>query len=212
MKTAIDYYNEAYHLGENGGEVTELFKLYDKAIELDPEFTEAYVARGLYYIVTQGMINHELAMKDFEKAITIEPDNEELYITIARYLGAMEYHENSIDICNRLICFKPKSSEAYFYLAWSKKDFCFHIDKLINDDFKLEEAIELEEKTLQKRYKKEALEDFNTAIELNPENGDYFYERGGLFIELGQKEKAKKDWQKSMELGNLDAEDRLSEI
>ncbi len=68
----------------------ELMK-WNKAIELDPRYEEAYSSRGLVYAL---MGRYEEALEDFNKAIELEP----------RYAGA--YHNRAI---------------AYYYLNDHKK-------------------------------------------------------------------------------------------
>ena len=49
---------------------------------------------------------------------------------------------------------------------------------------------------------KEAVEDYNKAVELNPNDAMLFYNRGTVKIELGDLEGAKEDFEKAMELSH----------
>ena len=48
--------------------------------------------------------------------------------------------------------------------------------------------------------KKKAIEDYNRAIELNPESAMVYNNRGICYKKLGETQKAKKDFQKAAEL------------
>ena len=50
-------------------------KYFSKVIEMDSNFVEAYLYRGLT-IITWGN-NYKLAIKDFDKVLELEPDNEQ---------------------------------------------------------------------------------------------------------------------------------------
>lgn len=49
---------------------------FDKTIELNPNYTEAYIHRGLSYY---GLGQYERAIKDFDKAIELNPNDHRVY-------------------------------------------------------------------------------------------------------------------------------------
>lgn len=53
----------------------------------------------------------------------------------------------------------------------------------------------------------EALECFNKAIEMNPDLGEYYWNRGNLFFTLNDEIKSCADWTKALEVGNLEPND-----
>lgn len=54
-------------------------KIYNHAIEIDPQCVDAYVAKGAAYANQE---HYELAIRNFEKALDINPDcaNAKLYL------------------------------------------------------------------------------------------------------------------------------------
>jgi Tfp pilus assembly protein PilF len=53
---------------------------------------------------------------------------------------------------------------------------------------------------MKKRYYVKAIEDCNKAICLDPRNVEAYLIRGRAYQEIGEEEKASKDWEKSYEL------------
>ncbi len=61
---------------QNWAEHEEAMKDYDKAIELNPQYAEAYNNRG---IAKAELGRNEEAMKDYDKAIELNPQYAEAY-------------------------------------------------------------------------------------------------------------------------------------
>ena len=64
------------------------------AIQLDPEFAEAYAYRGLAHY---RLGNYDAAMQDYDTAVTLSPDLAEPYYFRAILHGQRKDHENAID-------------------------------------------------------------------------------------------------------------------
>ena len=67
---------EALLKGDDEADASEKIRHYSRAIEIDPEYAQAYAKRGAVYIVKVA-INR--AIKDFDKAIELKPDLTEAY-------------------------------------------------------------------------------------------------------------------------------------
>lgn len=148
---------EAYHCKANvNAEIDEAASIrdFDKAIELNSEYIQAYNNRGRTYL---SMENKHLSNSDFEK---------------------------SIQLCNkRLKEINIKStvatiSQVYFFRAWAK-------DKLGD--------------------KNAAIEDYNKAIELNPNHYSSYFFRGYLYYNEQQWADAVFDFLKATELNPSNA-------
>lgn len=54
-----------------------------------------------------------------------------------------------------------------------------------------------------------AINDYTQAMILNPNNGEYYFNRAAIYHEMQDKEKARKDWQRAFDLGIKEAEQPL---
>ena len=67
---ASSYFNQAHALSKKR-KFKQAKKLYTKAIELSPEYTEAYVNRGM---IAFELKQNDDAITDFTKALELKPD------------------------------------------------------------------------------------------------------------------------------------------
>lgn len=68
---AVEYYNEGIILLNQTQELEESIKMFDKALEIDPQFAKAYYNKG---VVLKMLERHEEALKMFDKASEINPE------------------------------------------------------------------------------------------------------------------------------------------
>ncbi|HON37088.1 MAG TPA: tetratricopeptide repeat protein, partial [Methanothrix sp.] len=66
--TAIDWYNKGIDL-DSQGKYDEAIQAYDKAIEIDPQYTEAWSNKGVT-LAEQG--KYDEAIQAYDKAIEID--------------------------------------------------------------------------------------------------------------------------------------------
>jgi len=74
-KYAEAYYNRG-NAFFNKGEYDKAIQDYDKAIKLNPKYAEAYNNRGVAYMYRGKEGDYALAKADFEKGLTLNPDEE----------------------------------------------------------------------------------------------------------------------------------------
>ncbi|MCK4688849.1 MAG: tetratricopeptide repeat protein, partial [Candidatus Marinimicrobia bacterium] len=110
---ATDWFNKGY--------VADLLKEYDKAksfyiraIELNPDFTEAYYNLGSVYYEQE---NYTDAIKNFINAIEINPDLSETYYNLGVVYGKQGNHPDAIKCYKKTIEINPDLSEAYYNLG-----------------------------------------------------------------------------------------------
>lgn len=143
----------------NGYLITALEK-FNKAIEKDSTYAKAYYYRAKTYIKGAYADYYPPAINDCEKCITLAPDSNfwEAYY----YLAKLNYARDSayINYFDRALQFNPNNVEIILYRAFAKN---WH------------------NKT------KEALEDYNLAIKLEPRNIDALISRGIFYINKDNK-------------------------
>ena len=170
----------------------KLAEIYlSRVIELDNNNSIAYNDRGA---TKMFLGNLEEAIKDFDRAIELNPYLSEAYNNrgnaennLGNHYNSIDYLESALKDYNKAIEINPNNSEAYNNRASTKKD----LAKFYNNINYLEDAIK----------------DFNKSIELNPNNSGAYYNRGNAKNNLANVcnninylEDAIKDFTKAIEL------------
>ena len=241
IKTIIDYtkaieYNpwdtEAYRkralLKELARDFNGAIEDYTKIIGMDSCNVGAYYKRG--YIKDFHLKDHTGALADFDEALKIIPNNEEVLFSRGNIKYSFNDNQGTIADCTAIIemadSIDPDDLEDFEYfllIAYqmrgnSKKnlhDFSGAIDdytkaiKLDPDDEMIfcnrgKAKIELND------YKG-AITDFNKAIKIKPEFGNAYYHRGLAKIQLGQENSGSLDLIKAKEFGHQNAEKAIKE-
>jgi tetratricopeptide (TPR) repeat protein len=143
---------------------------YSKAIELNPNYTEAYYNRG---IVFTNENNYDRAIQDYSKAIELNPNYTEAYNNRGNIFKNNKNYDRALEDYNKAIELNPKLTEAY-----NNRGVVF-INKNRNAD---------------------AISDFNKAIELNPKLTEAYNNRGIVFINENKNSEAISDVNKAIEL------------
>ncbi len=194
--TATLTYEEYFELGVDSYENDEIDNAItnlSKAIELNPDYVDAYYFRGLVYITEE---DYDKAIADYTKAIELDPNNNSEIAKAtgasAYFLRAGAYYENydydaAIADFDKAIEMNPGHSDAY-YLRGEVHYFDNNDDKAIAD---FTNAIELNSDFAADAYYLrgeiyyfkddygKAIADFTTAIESDSDYaGDAYYFRG----------------------------------
>lgn len=109
-QTAQDFYN-------NGGEKANAqdfagsIKDFDKAIKLDPKYTDAYYNRGTSKMYTK---NYKGALTDFDKAIELKPDFVSAFTNRGVAKLNLKNTKGAMDDFDQAIKIDPVNSLAYF--------------------------------------------------------------------------------------------------
>ncbi len=138
------------------GDGAQAAALFTKAIELNPDWVEAYVNRGQAFVL-QGQLDQ--ALKDFTQALGLDPDSFE-----ALYNRGRVYTMQG----------KPEKAVADYTAAL----------KLKNDDWQV--YYNRGNAYLDQEKFKEALADYDKALKLDPKNPQVVYNRGLARLGLGR--------------------------
>lgn len=154
----------------------------DKAIELNPNFSDAYLLRGRT-VYSNKLEDREKAFKDFETACKLGNDEacKEKDVKIAEEINKKGVkalrngnYDESLDYMNQAIKYDP--SNALYYM---------------NKGYVLYESNNF----------KEALKSLDKAIKLNPDLERIYFLRGKIYKALNQKDKAIIDFKKDCDKG-----------
>lgn len=86
-----------YAFEENGLE--EVYILTSKALDINPNLSEAYVTRGFYYFEIKAI---EKAKKDLESALNLDPDNHAVLNNLWRLYSEEQNYTDALKVFERL--------------------------------------------------------------------------------------------------------------
>jgi tetratricopeptide (TPR) repeat protein len=172
----------------------EALSYFDEALTQNPDHLEASMSRGLTYWMQRDFL---AARHDFDKVLNSEPNH-----TLARYyrgltaMGMLDYESSIVD----------------FEKVTSGADSTFPREDLIRAHRMTGISyLNLEKYDL-------ALGQFTTCIEMAPEIGLHFLERGGVYEVLGKNEQAISDYEALLSISDstnamdLEVQSRLARL
>ena len=148
-----------WHKGDFDGAITD----YTRAIELDPEYAEAYNYRGFVHL-NNGDIDKAIA--DYTKAIDIDQELTEAYKDRATAYLANSDFGNAITDYTKAIQLDPDDTNIYNY-----RGFAYFRNSEVD----------------------KAIDDLSIAIQLKPDSAGAYYNRGIVQLSLQNWEEAKTD-------------------
>lgn len=145
-------------------------KLFEEAIELNPENFLAWNNRGWAYIEQK---KYNQAMADFNKAAELNPNSELPYFGRGWVYNRLKEYEAAIKEYNKVIELNP-----HYAVAWNNRGAA---KSWLNQ-------------------MSEAIKDYDKAIKLKPNYVKAYENRGKAFLGLGDEDKALADFQRASKL------------
>ncbi|WP_439695447.1 tetratricopeptide repeat protein [Mucilaginibacter sp. AW1-7] len=193
-------------------------KLYAEAIKdetaailADPNFGDAYWNRAIAYGSTG---EYQKAIADYNKAVPFNAGNNEnlstLYDNIALNERKIKQYKQAIEHGTKAISLNSQNGDAYWNRAAAhgqNGDYQQAVDDYTTAMyFNQEDPKELSNlyqfrgrnKRNLKQYK-DAINDYNTSVKLNPDNGDAYWDRGLVYQRNGDYLLSANDFTKAME-------------
>jgi Flp pilus assembly protein TadD len=210
---AAEWYEKGYALSD-AGRFAEAIAAYGKSIELNPEYTEAYVNRGVTY---KALGKYKEALNDYDKAIKLNPQSAEAYNNRGDAYDEIDDYKQALNDYNKAIEINPQYAGAYNNRGTTYVKLG-NFDQAIKDYSK---AIEINPQyagaynnrgTTYGKLKNfdQAMKDFNKAIELNPQLATSYFLRGVIDGTMGNTTRADEDIKTAARLGHQDARDFLT--
>jgi serine/threonine protein kinase len=189
---------------DNLGYTDEALECYDRAIDLNPEFADAYVNRGLAY---DKKGEYDLAIRDYNRAIELNPEYAEAYIN----RGLAYYNKGEYDMAirdyNKAIELKHEFALAYNNRGNVHKDkgeydlAIMDFDRAIDLNPEFAEAYNNRGVVYYKKGEYDLeIRDYDIAIELNPELAVAYYNRGLSYRNKNNYKEAIRDFKKFIDL------------
>jgi len=101
----------SYYYGGRISEGDKAISDFSRAIEMNPEFYDAYLMRGMVYY---NKLKYDKALPDYNKAIEMNPGQMEYYLQRGRAYDGKKEYDKAISDYNRVIELKNDNVEAYF--------------------------------------------------------------------------------------------------
>ncbi|PSB04588.1 tetratricopeptide repeat-containing S1 family peptidase [Merismopedia glauca] len=200
---ADDFYLQANDKYEKGN-YQEAIENYTKAIEIDPQYTNAYNNRGIAY---GNLGNYQQAISDYARAIALNPQDPDAYYNRGNAYDDLGEYQKAISDYDRAITLNPQDLEAYNNrgIAYRKLG---DYQKAISD---YNRAIALNPRSPNPYYNRgiaytnvgeyqKAISDYDLAIALNPKSSNAYYNRGIAYGNLGEYQKAISDYDRAIAL------------
>jgi tetratricopeptide (TPR) repeat protein len=153
------------------GKFQESIDMYKMALERDSSTFDVYVNRGITYTKMAQRAN---AIKDFKKALTIQPKNQMALSNLCSELVNSSNFNEALIYSNKLIKLYPASYDGYFYRGTANVNLGNHTS---------------------------ALEDLNQSIKLNPNYMYVWFNASVSYKAIGETKKALEYALKAKELG-----------
>ena len=170
--------NEWFQKGNDASEAKEYQNAiiyYNKAIQLKPDYAEAYYNRGC---AKDELKDYTGAIADYNNAIRLKPDYADAYFNRGLVKKNTLDYTGAITDYNKSIQLNPDDADAYYNRGNAKSSL--------------------------KDYTG-AISDYNKAIQLDPYYAKAYNNRGNVKYDLQDKNGACADWSKAGELGYSDA-------
>ncbi len=96
----------------------EAILLFNQALELNAEFSDAYSGRAFAYYL-KG--DNEQAISDYSKVIELDPTNADIYISRGSSYNDTQKFSLALSDFSKAIELEPKNARAYNNRGWAKK-------------------------------------------------------------------------------------------
>lgn len=141
---------DAFMEGRAAASPQSQMEWFNRAIELDSDFAQAYAARGELWLKNR---DYARAIEDFDRAIALQPDDDAALVGRGSAREAAGDYERAIRDFNRAILLKPDNARAYY---------CRGLACGLKGDAA------------------QAMKDYTCAIELKPDLADAYQQRAVL--------------------------------
>jgi tetratricopeptide (TPR) repeat protein len=202
---AYDRGLDALEAGDHARAIAEL----SKAIQLDPQFAEAWMARGYAHA---ALGRFERAVADYDQALRLDPEDAETWCNRGLARSKLGQRDEAVADLGEAIRLDPKLVPAYHVRAWvhaereeyakAAADYTAAL-RLGGDNPALRFGRALCYSAL-KQYA-QAVEDLNVAIRARPGDLRYYGARGAAYVYLGRHGPGDADLRKAIEMNPRDA-------
>lgn len=201
LKTGEDF--------EESKNYTDARDQFTKALELDPKYVDAYIARAR---VCEKMYQVNEAIEDYTRASTFDPENADVYCELGRLYLNVDQPRKSLEFCNKSLEKKSNHKEALAvktdaYMALNQYANALETANLVVDGEKSNKTYMLHgEVCMGLKDWGKAEFDFQKAKKYDDTNIETYVELSKAQIELGKKDEALATCEEGMKVDNKNAD------
>ena len=210
---ATEWFEIGYQFGI-ADRLKEALDAFTKAIEINPQFAQAYSNRGFAY---SNLGDYNQAIKDYNRAIEINPQDAVAYYNRGGLAyGKLGNYNQAIKDYNKAIELNPQFAQAYYNRGVAYGNLGNYKQAIADYN----RAIEINPQFAQAYYNRglaygklgnynQEIKDYSRAIELNPQFAKAYYNRGFTYNEIGNYKQAVADIKIAARLGHEMAQELL---
>jgi tetratricopeptide (TPR) repeat protein len=178
----------------NMGDVESAIEDFTAVVDIDPEHVQATFSRAMAH---RELEQTESAITDLERVIELEPDHMQANYNLGiAYLEAEQY-EAAINRFDQVLILEPENIDVYYRRSTANQalgnvgdaiiDLSMYIENMADDDklYSMRGDLYFEAERFH-----EATEDYKRAVELNPNQPEYWFNLGLIGIETDELEEA----------------------
>ena len=213
MKQPLLDYLRKYHGITTHTIYNDLFGYIQNQEKHHGAYTEFFIG-----LSSQDKGKYEEAIKHYDEAIRIYPQDADAYNNRGNAKLALGLHHDAIADCNRAIHINPQHAAAYYNRGTAKLALGLHHDAIadcdraihINPQYAAAYYNRGTAKGVLDRYE-EAIADFNEAICINPQYAEAYNNRGRAYKAIERYERARADFQRALELATEQGNQALAQ-
>ena len=198
-------WNNAAGIYHERGNLSKAYEYYETALKIDAEFI--WSLRGLA-VICVCLGEFEKAIELFLRVLSIEKDDDETWSWLAHCYDELGKYQEAIQALEQAAGLNPEEADYYYHLGlfWDKLD---EFDKTV---FYYSQAIDKKPELVEAYVNRgaayfneradytTALKNFETAISIQPSHSLAHVCLGNALRELGELERAQKEYQIALEL------------
>jgi tetratricopeptide (TPR) repeat protein len=197
------YFNRGAAYG-NLGNHRQAISDYDRAIEINPQYAEAYNNRGAAY---GKLSDQRQAISDFDRAIKINPEYAAAYNNRGFAYGNLGNHRQAISDFDRAIKINPELALTYinrgvaYGILGNNRQAISDYDRAVEINPGYAEAYNNRGIAYGELGNlNQAISDYGRAVEINPEYAEAYNNRGIAYSELANYRQAISDYDRAIEI------------
>ncbi|MFB8788484.1 MAG: tetratricopeptide repeat protein [Potamolinea sp.] len=181
----------------------EALDAYNQAVELKPEYAEAFLGQGNSLLELK---RYEESIEAYDKAIQIQPNYVDAWNGRGKALDFLQRHEAAINAFDGAIKIQPNNLESWH----NKGNLQIKLQQYSEAIASFDKAVKIQPNYSPawhrrgwalhnlRRYQ-EAVESYDKAVEFKPDSSDSWYQRGNALINLQKYKEAVESYDKAVQ-------------
>ena len=193
VKRYLPKYEYYFYLGLISDDYEEKLKYYNKAIKINPEYSDAYINRGL---VKNELKDYEGSIEDYNKAIELDPKCSLAYNNRGYTKYKKRDFEGALNDYNKAILLNPKLNIAIDNKAKLLSEVCLKDDEEFSAKFYLSLGIQ----EINKGNLIEGIRNIDESLKFNDKSDIAYFYKAVAFHNLNNVDLAYENYTKTIEL------------